>query len=230
MSGARSSINRHARTHGRRDGQFLEIGTLRRCRLGLLQVREQSVQVFLERIDFEIGAAYRAVNDAGLVRAIANLARLGILDRTLDVGRNRPHLGVRHQAAWAEDLAELPNDPHGVGRRDDDIEVHLSLLDVFREVFETDDVGTGSLRLVGIFALGENGNTNRLARPVRQHGRAADYLVRLTRVHAEVDRNVNTLRKFCGCQLLDETQGLLDDIRPGRIDLVARSLLSLADP
>ena len=114
-------------------------------------------------------------------------------------------------------------------RGNHDVEVHLALLDVLSEILKTDDIGAGRLGLVRIFTLREHRYANRLAGAVRQDRRAANHLVRLARVYAEVDRHVNALRELCRCQLFHEAQGFVDDVRLRRIDLVTSRLLSLAD-
>jgi hypothetical protein len=57
----------------------------------------------------------RAVHDTGLVNAELHLASLCVLDSGGDVRRHSANLGVRHQATWAQDLAQGTDDTHGIG-------------------------------------------------------------------------------------------------------------------
>ena len=92
------------------------------------------------------------------------LAGLRVLDRRRDVRGHRANLGVRHQAARAEDLAEATDHAHRVRARDHDVEVHLAGLDLLGKVFHADDVGAGGARHVLVLAAGEHGNDELLCR------------------------------------------------------------------
>src|SRR6185369_8130698 len=113
-------------------------------------------------------------------------------------------LRVRHQTARTEDLAELTNDLHGVRRRDDDVEIQVTGLDFSSQVVETDDFSTGRLGGFRLFALGENSDAHRLAGTSRQHDGAANDLVGLARIDAEVDGDVNRLVELGGCGFLGQ--------------------------
>ncbi len=127
------------------------------------------------------------MNDSCLVGAVTNLPRLGVFYSRLDVRGHRAHLRVGHQSARAENLAQLSDDAHGIRGRNDDIEVQLALLHGLSEVLEANDICPGVLGLFGVVTLGKHGDTNRLARAVRQYRRTTHDLIRLTRIHAEVD-------------------------------------------
>ena len=74
------------------------------------------------------------------------------LHRAGDVRRHRADLRVRHQAARAEDLAELTDDAHRIRARDHDVEIELAGLHLLGEVFQADDVGAGGFAPLGILA------------------------------------------------------------------------------
>ena len=150
------------------------------------------------------------MNNARLVRAITHLAGLGVVHRAFDVRRHRAHLGVRHQAARPENLSELTDDPHRIRRRNDDVEIELSGLHGLCEVLEPDHVGTRRFRLLGVLALGEYGDPHGLARAVRQNGRAADHLVRLAGIDAEIHRHIDALGELRRGEFLDQRQRLVD--------------------
>src|SRR5882672_11794011 len=136
------------------------------------------------------------MHDARLVRAVTHLAGLRVLDRVADVRRYRSHLWVRHEAPGAEDLAELSDDPHRIRARDHDVEIELALLDLFRQVLETHDVRARGLRGLRVLAGREHRDAHVLARAVRHDRRAADLLVRLARIDAEVHGDVERFREL----------------------------------
>src|SRR3546814_5250914 len=83
--GLQSSLQRQRRlvdgdagAHRRADRDLLQVGALGGGRLGLDQVHEQRLQVVLQLVGIEVGLADRAVDDAGLVGAVADLAALEI--------------------------------------------------------------------------------------------------------------------------------------------------------
>ena len=124
------------------------------------------------------------VHDRGAVGAVLDLAGLGLLDGLGDVHRHGADLRVRHLARRAEDAAEPADDRHHVRRRDRDVEVHEAVLDARGEVLGADDVRAGLLGLLRLVALGEDGDLDFLAEPVRQRDRAAQLLVRVADVEA----------------------------------------------
>jgi hypothetical protein len=115
------------------------------------------------------------------------------LDGAGDVHRHRADLGVRHQVAGPEDLAQTADDRHHVGRRDAAVELDRAALDGLHQVLGADDVGAGRLRLVGLRAAGEHGDAHRLAGAVGQRDHAAHHLVGVARVDAEVHRDLDGL-------------------------------------
>ena len=109
----------------------------------------------------------------------------------IEVERDRAGLGVRHQPAPAEDLAEPADHAHRVGRREGDVELEPAGLDLLDEVLAADLVGAGAERLLGLVALGEDGDPDDLAGAVREDDRAADHLVGVARVDAEPEMGLD---------------------------------------
>ena len=70
-------------------------------------------------------------------------------------------------------LAEPAHDTHRIRARHHDVEVHLSCLHLFGEVFHADDVRAGLAGRVGVLALREHGNAHPLAGAARPWRRAA---------------------------------------------------------
>ena len=81
------------------------------------------------------------------------------------------------------------------GRRERDVELEPAGLDLLDQVLAADLVGAGAQRLLGLLALGEDGDPDDLARAVRQHDGAADHLVGVARVDAEAEVGLDGRRR-----------------------------------
>ena len=86
-----------------------------------------------------------------------------------------------------------PTLPIWSGRRDRDVEVGEALLDALGEIGGADDVGAGLLGLLGLVALGEDGDADVAAGAVREHERAAELLVRVADVEPEAEVHLDGL-------------------------------------
>ncbi len=133
---------------------------------------------------------------------------LAACDRGRDVHRHRADLGIRHQVARPEDLAQPADDRHHVGRRDAAVELDLAALDRLHQVLGADDVGPGLLGLLGLGAAGEDRHAHRLAGAVGQADHAADHLVGVARIDAEIHRDLQRLVEFRRGVGLDERDRL----------------------
>src|SRR5690606_29027461 len=127
--------------HRGRNGQFAQVHTLGSGGTGFVQRVDQGGQVGLQLLDAERGAADGGVDDAGLVGAVLDLTGLGVLDGGGDVRRHGADLGIGHQAAGTEHLAQRAHDAHRVGRSEQDVEIDLTALDGVGQIFHSDDVG-----------------------------------------------------------------------------------------
>ena len=78
------------------------------------------------------------------------------------------------------------------------------------QVLGADDVGPGRVCLVGLCAAGEHRDAHRLAGAVGQGDNAAHHLVRMTRIDAEVHRDLDGLVELRLGIALDEGNRLLD--------------------
>src|SRR5436305_1475860 len=81
------------------------------------------------------------------------------------------------------------------------------------------DVRAGLLGLARLVALGEDGDLDLLAQPVRQRDRAAQLLVRVADVQAGADVHLDRLVELGPLGLLDELDGLLRGVLVGAIHL-----------
>src|SRR5206468_7792384 len=110
----------------------------------------------------------------------------------------------------AQHLTETPNDAHHVRGRNDAVEVDLAALDGLHQVLGSDHVGAGGLGFVGLGALGEDGDAHRFAAAPGEVDDAADHLVCVTRVDAEVQGNFDRLVELGGRIALYERERLID--------------------
>src|ERR1700682_5746044 len=108
------------------------------------------------------------MDDPELVSPELHLATLDLTHRPGDVERHRTGLGVRHQAAWAEDLAQGADLRHDVRRRDRGVEIRPSLGNLLDHFVSADKVGPRLLRLFRLVRGGEDGDPYLLPGPVWQ--------------------------------------------------------------
>ena len=136
------------------------------------------------------------MDDAGLVGAIAHLARLGVTHRLGDVRGHGSHLGVGHETTGAQEATQLPDHPHGIRRGDDHVIVEITGLHLLGQVFHAHAVGAGRGRGLGRATLAEDGHADLLADTIGQDGGATHNLVRLARIDAQVDRDIDVFQEL----------------------------------
>src|SRR4029077_4499554 len=93
-----------------------------------------------------------------------------------------------------------------------DVEVHEAFLDLGREIVEADDVGAGVLCGFRLLALREHGDTPLLAGAGGGQDRPAGGLVRLFRIDAEIDGDVDRFVELGDGRRLHELQRLVERI------------------
>src|SRR5690606_33074030 len=142
------------------------------------------LEVLREVLHRERDAADGRVDVPGAVHAELDLTGLDLAHRLADIEGHRAGLGRGHEAARAQDPAELADLAHDVGGRDRDIEVEPAVLDLL-DVLHADVVGAGLLGLAHLLALGEDEDADRLAGAVRQRDGSAHDLVGVPGVDAE---------------------------------------------
>jgi hypothetical protein len=170
--------------------------------LAFTTASSKRLRVLAQVVGRERDLADAYVDDAGLVDAVLDLARLRLADGRRHVEGDGAGLRVGHQAARAEHLTELTDEAHHVGRGDDRVEVEPAALDLRDHVLAADHVRAGLLGLFDLLALRDDEHAHRLADAVRQHDRAAHQLVGLARVnaqpHRQLDRLVELARRDLG--------------------------------
>src|SRR3954454_16235485 len=223
-------VDLDARTHGRGQRDRLEVAALGPRRLRADDLLEQGHVVAQQRAVVEARLADRQVDVGGAVRAVLDLAGLGLLHGLGDIHRHRADARVGHLALRAEDAAEAADDRHQVGRRDGDVEVGEAALDALGEVLGADDVRAGVLGLLGLVALGEDGDRHVAAQAVRQRDGAAELLVGVADVQAGADVDLDGLVELRGLGLLEERDGLSGQVLALTVDLAAGLQELLAVP
>ena len=196
--------------------------------LGSDELLDDRLVVAEQLLVLERGLADDHVDDRGAVGAVLDLARLGLLDGLADVHRDRPDLRVRHLALRAEDAAEAADDGHHVGRRDGDVEVGEAVLHLLGEVLGADEVGPGLLGLLGLVALGEDGDRDVLAEPVGQREGPAQLLVRVADVEPGAHVDLDRLVELRAPGLLQQPHRLGGRVELLAVDLLARLEVALA--
>ena len=217
-------VDLDARAHGRGEGDRAQVAALGRRGLGADELLDDGGVVLQQLALVEARLADRQVDDRGAVGAVLDLAGLGLLDRLGDVHRHRADLRVGHLALRAEDAAEAADDRHHVRRRDRDVEVGEALLDALGEVLGADDVGAGLLGLVGLVALGEDGDVDVLAEAVGQRDRAAQLLVGVADVQAGAHVDLDGLVELRALELLDQRDRLGGRVLALAVDLRRASM------
>src|SRR4051794_810591 len=185
-----------------------QVLALRRGRLRADELLDDGLVVLEQLLVGERRLADRHVDDGGPVRAVLDLAGLGLLHGAPDVHRDRADLRVRHLALRAEDAAEAADHRHHVGRRDRDVEVREALvLDAVGEVFGAHEVGARLLGLTRLVAAREHRDPDLLAEAVRERDRAAQLLVGVADVEPGADVDLDALVELGALQVLDEADG-----------------------
>src|SRR3954452_9769906 len=216
----RVDLDAGAHRAGQRDR--LEVAALRARRLGTDDLVEQRGVVLQQRLLFEARLADGQVHVGRAVRAVLDLAGLGLLDRLGEVHGHGADARVGHLALRAEDAAQAPDDRHEVRRRDGHVEVGEAALDALGEVLGAHDVGAGLLGLARLVALGEDGDGDVLAQTVGQRDGAAQLLVGVADVEARADVDLDRLVELRGLGRLDERDGLGGRVLVLAVDLPAR--------
>ena len=229
MGGGEDSRDVHPETRAHRggDGQGPQVLALRAAGLGAVDRIHQGRQVLDQLLFAEARLADGHVDDGALVDLELDAACLDLLDRALEVERDGARLRVRHQAAPAEDPSQLADHAHDVRRREGDVELEPAGFDLLDQVLGADLVRTGTERLEGLLALGEDGDADDLARPVRQDDRAADHLVGVAGVDAQAQVRLDGCVELDVRCLLRDRDRLRHGVDPGAVDELRGVLVAL---
>ena len=117
------------------------------------------------------------MHDTGFIGTVLNLTGFGVFHRFGHVRRYRAHFRVRHQTARTQNGTQLANNTHGIRRSNHHIEVQITGLDLFSQIFKTHNIGTGFFSRFGIGALSKYRHTGGFAGAFGQHYSATNHLV-----------------------------------------------------
>src|SRR4051812_21668187 len=213
-------VDLDAGAHGRGQHDRAQVLALRRGRLRADELLDDRLVVLEQLLLAERRLAERHVDDRRAVGSVFDLAGLGLLDGLADVHRHGADLRVGHLALRAQDAAEAADDGHHVRRRDRDVEVGEALvLDALGEIVGADVVRSGLLGLARLIALGEDGDLDVLAEPVRQRDGATQLLVRVADVEPGADVHLDRLVELRALGLLDEADRLGRGVLALAVDL-----------
>ena len=159
------------------------------------------------------------MDDVRLVEAVLDLTGLRLRDGTGDIRRNRTGLRVRHEAARAKHLTEAADHTHHVRGGDDDVKIHPAFgLDLLDHVVAADILGAGIAGFLFLLRLADCEHADGLTRAVRQNNRAADLLVRMTAVNAQLYMDFNGLVELCCTCLYAELKRFFRIIKTAALD------------
>src|SRR5690606_16362156 len=147
---------------------------------------------------------------------------LGSLHRCRNIRRDGADLRIRHQATRTQNLAQAADQRHHVGRRNAAVEIDLPALHGFHQLLGAHNIRTRGLGLFRLVATREYRDADILAGAVRQVHDAADHLVGMARIDAEIHRDLEALVKLRICRLLQEAYGLTQRIELVAVDILAR--------
>src|SRR3954471_16812193 len=214
-------VDLDAGAHRAGQGDRLDVTALRARGLRADDLLEQRRVVLQQGLLVEARLADRQVDVGRAVRAVLDLAGLGLLDRLGEIHGHGAHARVGHLALRAEDAAETADDRHEIGRGDGHVEVGEAALDALGEVLGAHDVGAGLLGLARLVALGEDGDRDVLAEPVGQRDGAAQLLVGVADVEARADVDLDGLVELRALELLDQPDRLGRAVLVVAVDLPA---------
>ena len=155
--------------------------------------------------------------------------RLDLLHGLGHVGGDGAGLGGGHQALGAQDLTEAAHQAHHVGAGNNHVKVEpVFRLDLLHHIHLAHVIRAGLPGSVGLVALGEHQDPDGLAGAVGQHDGAADLLVSVTGVHAQLHMELNGLVKLGAGSLADQRHAVSSVVQHGLVDLLGTFLIFLA--
>src|SRR3954469_25896173 len=215
-------VDLDAGAHRAGQGDGLDVTALGARGLRADDLLEQRRVVLQQGLLLEARLADRQMDVRRAVRAVLDLAGLGLLDRLGEIHGHGADARVGHLALRTEDPAQATDDRHEVRRRDGHVEVGEPALDALGEVLGAHDVGAGLLGLARLVALGEDGDRDVLAQAVGQSDGAAQLLVGVAHVQAGAHVDLDGLVELRALGLLDELDRLAGLVLVLAIDLGPR--------
>src|SRR5213592_5042275 len=131
------------------------------------------------------------VDNACLVDTKFHFSSLHFLDRLGDFESHCAGLGVRHQAARAEHFAQLTGGAHHVRSGDHRIVICPPFHDFLNDFVTANEIRPRFLRFANFLAARNHQHAYCLAESIRQTHGAADDLVGMLGVHAQINRQLD---------------------------------------
>src|ERR1700730_17329 len=161
------------------------------------------------------------MNDARLVYTKLDFTGFDLFHCIRNFKSDGARLRVGHQPPRPQNFSEPPSGSHHVRSGDDGLEIGPAFLNFLHHVLAADEIRSRLLRLTNFFAAGNHQHALGLAQAVGQYDRAAHHLIRMLRIHAEIDDQLHRLVEFREMGLFEGLGGLAKFIRPG-LDLLSR--------
>ena len=218
-------VNFNAGAHRGCESAALHVSTLEGLGFELGDRIQHLCSILIDLLGSEGDLAYASVHNAGLVDLEVDLTALDVLDGVTDFHGNGAGLGVRHEAAGAEDLTEGTDLRHNGRGADDDVDVGPTALDLLDVFVETCIVGSCCLCLVHLVGGAERENAHDLTGSVREGDNAADHLVGLTGVNAEIHGELDGRVELGESNILQKSARLCERINLGVVELGHHRLL-----
>ena len=200
-------VDLDAGAHRACDYAALDVLTLCSSGLCLDNSANESIEVLCELLNTEGCLTDGAVDNVGLVETVLDLTSLSLSYSLCNVRSNGSCLRRRHQALRSENLTELTDNAHHVGRCDNNVELEPVLgLDLLNEILSAYVVSASCLCSLSLIATSENESSNGLTGSVRKNDSTSNLLISVTGVNTETDVNLNGLIKLCFCSLANKTK------------------------
>src|SRR5713226_6220307 len=206
-------VDGDAWTHGRGQCDFLHVLALGRGRLGFHHGLDYRVGVLRKLRGVKLDLADRAVNNPGLVHTEFHFAGLYFLDRPGNLESHRAGLRVGHQAARAEHFAELSGGAHHVRRGDYRVVICPAFHDFLHDFIAADEIRPSFLRFANFFTARNHQHTHGFAESIGQTHGAADDLVGMLRVYAQINCQLDSFVELGMMRFLQHLGGFAELIR-----------------
>ncbi len=100
------------------------------------------------------------MDDAVFVVTVTNLTCFSVLNRFSNVRSYGTNFRVWHQAARAQNLAQLANNAHCIRGGNNNVKVHFAFFDLVSQIFHTYQLCASSFSCFSVRALGKYGYAN----------------------------------------------------------------------
>jgi hypothetical protein len=135
-------------------------------------------------------------------------------------------LGIRPRGT--EDLAQLTDQLHHVGRCDHGVKIKPAAFDLLDHVFGSDEIGSGLFGLFQLLACSDDEDPLGYAGPVGKGNRSAHLLIGLAGIHSKPDVELDAFVELCSPVRLAELKGFTEAVKLLAVDIGLGCLVTLA--